>query len=218
MCLAVIINVRIDVYTYRVGRTQKNGWNRSGETANHPYHRPASMELESTSNHSETQCGSPGIGCRSIIPIQEERKELGRIILYPWVTLSHKCLKTELWAQRERSKDPHVHTLGNSKKHQTGRHNIFRGPSADLNRPMQTLWVLLQSLGARMHFAYDSKGFLLLVSSTPFGSYIFCPLFHVILTGREQTGQGNSVGETEHSFLFFFNLLMWVGWDHTTST
>lgn len=105
MCLTVIINVRIDVYTYRVGRTQKNGWNRSGETANHPYHRPASMELESTSNHSETQCGSPGIGCRSIIPIQEERKELGRIILYPWVTLSHKCLKTELWAQRERSKD-----------------------------------------------------------------------------------------------------------------
>lgn len=98
-------NVRRDVYTYSIGRAQKNGQNKSGEAANYPYHGPASVGLQSTSNHSETQRSSPGMGHRSVIPTQEERKELGRIILYPWVTLSHKCLKTELWAQREKSKD-----------------------------------------------------------------------------------------------------------------
>lgn len=41
------------------------------------------MELGSTSSHGVAQCGSPGIGHRSVILIQEDSQELETIILCP---------------------------------------------------------------------------------------------------------------------------------------
>lgn len=88
------------MYTFSTGRARKNAWNRgSREAANQPFRRPASMELGSTSSHSETQCTSPAV------LMQEERQELGSVILCPWATLLGKCLSAELWAERSRRKD-----------------------------------------------------------------------------------------------------------------